>query len=233
MDGNPLILAIETATPCGSVAISQGGVADGTLVAEISARPDLTHSRRLLMQVESVLWQAGMGWKDLDGIAVSLGPGSFTGLRIGMAAARGISMAAELPLLGVPTLDGIALANGQGKDGWLCVALDARKRQVFTAMYRLGCQEMPVRDGDIFAAQPQEFVNSIDHPVTFVGDGALLYRDIFAAVPGSRILAPCFAQPRAFFIALLAAESLQRGELLSHTAPPFYARRSDAETGRS
>ena len=105
-----LILSIETATGCGSVALTGGGVHNGKLLAEATAQPEVTHSRRLLGSVDWVMQAAGIGWDRLDGVAISLGPGSFTGLRIGMAAAKGIVFAAQKPLIGVQTLDAIALS---------------------------------------------------------------------------------------------------------------------------
>ncbi|MCI5207910.1 MAG: tRNA (adenosine(37)-N6)-threonylcarbamoyltransferase complex dimerization subunit type 1 TsaB, partial [Candidatus Electrothrix sp. ATG2] len=90
MKEHPFILSIETATGCGSVALTKGGITHGKLLAKATAQPEVTHSRRLLGSVDWVMQAAGIDWSDLDGIAVSLGPGSFTGLRIGMAAAKGI-----------------------------------------------------------------------------------------------------------------------------------------------
>lgn len=110
MDGL-LILALETATPCGSVSLTRGEKDTAVVLAESSSRPDITHSRRLLGTIDWVMHAAGVDWNDLDGVAVSLGPGSFTGLRIGMAAAKAIVMATGLPLVGVPTLDALALAG--------------------------------------------------------------------------------------------------------------------------
>lgn len=232
MDGRPLILAIETATPCGSVALCRGGLSDGALVAEIGGRPDKTHSRRLLVQVKFLLDQSELSWTDLDGVAVSLGPGSFTGLRIGMAAARGIAMAAGRPLLGVPTVDGIALANGQC-EGPLHVILDARKRQVFAASYQAHGQGMPVRQGEVLAIAPDQLAARLHAPATLVGDGVALYAEVFSAIHGARLLSPVQGTPRALHIGLLGAEALRRGELLSDTAPPFYVRRSEAEINAS
>jgi tRNA threonylcarbamoyladenosine biosynthesis protein TsaB len=110
MVDRPLILSIETATGCGSVSLTRGGVNNGRLLAEAIAQPEITHSRRLLGSVDWIMKAAGIEWSELDGVAISLGPGSFTGLRIGMAAAKGIVFAANVPLLGVQTLDAIALS---------------------------------------------------------------------------------------------------------------------------
>src|SRR5512145_300743 len=100
-----LILAIETATGCGSVALTRGVGESGKLLAEYTLQPEVTHSRRLLGSVAAMIAAVGIDWSELDAVAISQGPGSFTGLRIGMAAAKWIAMAAGIPLLAVPTLD--------------------------------------------------------------------------------------------------------------------------------
>jgi tRNA threonylcarbamoyladenosine biosynthesis protein TsaB len=130
-----LILSIETATGCGSVALTRGCIRDGRVLAEYTLQPELTHSRRLLGVIDTMMHAARADWKDLGAVAVSRGPGSFTGLRIGMAAAQGIAMAASVPLLGVATLDGMAAA-GMVIDLQVCWLLDARKNQVYAAFYR-------------------------------------------------------------------------------------------------
>ncbi len=127
-----LILAIETGAGCGGVSLTRGGFSGGRVIGEYSLQPETSHSRRLLGSVAALMAAAGVAWTDLDALAVSLGPGSFTGLRIGLAAAKGLAMATGLPLVGVPGLD--ALAAGMPMPGWrLCPVLDARKGQVYAA----------------------------------------------------------------------------------------------------
>ena len=121
-----LILAIETATGCGGVALTRGVGESGKLLAEYTLQPEVTHSRRLLGSVAAMMAATGIDWSELAAVAVSQGPGSFTGLRIGMAAAKGIAMAAGIPLLAVPTLDGLALQTTT-TDLPICCLLDATK----------------------------------------------------------------------------------------------------------
>ena len=130
----PLILSIETAAGCGSVALTRGGVQNGRLIAEAAVHAETSHSRQLLGSVEWVMQAAGIGWSDLDAIAVSIGPGSFTGLRIGLAAAKGMVFATGKPLIAVPTLDAIALSCPLIDCPLWCV-MDARKQEVYAACY--------------------------------------------------------------------------------------------------
>ena len=123
-----LILAIDTATPCSSVSLTAGTRKNGRVLASLSLAGNVTHSRRLIAAIDLLMKKAEVDWSGIDGIAVSLGPGSFTGLRIGMATAKGLAVAADKPLLGVSTLDGLASKCNGSK--LICAILDARKNEV-------------------------------------------------------------------------------------------------------
>ncbi len=228
----PLILAIETATGCGSVSLTRGGVTDGMVLGEITAQPKTTHSRRLLGSVATLLETAGIGWDDLDGVAVSLGPGSFTGLRIGMAAAKGIAMATGLPMLGVASLDGLALGCPHAALP-LCCVLDARKKQVYAAMYSYDRHGVPVRQGKIRAVEPAALAASITTPTLLFGPAVSVYGKELAATDLIRPLPRSLAVMRAAPVGLLAADRLRRGEVLdAATVAPLYIRASEAELNR-
>lgn len=228
MDGL-LILSIETATGCGSVALTRGNVNNGHLLAEAVAQPEKTHSRQLLGSVDWVMKAAGLGWSEVDGIAVSLGPGSFTGLRIGMAAAKGIALAAGLPLIGVSTLDGLALSCPVIDRPLWCL-LDARKQEVYAGCYRPGSGGRPEQVSPARAIRPDLLVENISEPSILAGPGVDEYYELFSRVPDVQLIPAALSSPRAARVGFLAAGFLARGEVLDQvTAAPLYVRASEAE----
>lgn len=149
-----LLLALDTATPVGACAV----VRDGTVIGEGVAKPV-----ELLACADALLRAAGLVPRDLDGIVAGTGPGSFTGLRLGLAAVRGLSLAVGVPVAGVPTLAALAA----GAPGALPV-IDARRREVFALV-----------DGKPGVVPPGEL--EIAAGTVCVGDGAVRYRDVFEA----------------------------------------------------
>lgn len=225
-----LILAIETATGCGGVALTRGTGDTGTVLAEYTLQPELTHSRRLLGSIAGMMAAVGVDWSALTAVAVSQGPGSFTGLRIGMAAAKGIAMAAGIPLVAVPSLDGLAL-QAIPTDLPLCCLLDARKQQVYAAFYR-SAGERCRRIGPFLVVKPEELVRRIDEPTQMIGPGIQAGRTVFASHPLVR-LAPsgCF-YPRAAMIGFCGGQMLRDGEGdMAGESVPLYVRASEAELG--
>lgn len=224
-----LILSIETATGCGSVALTKGDLQNGRLLAECTCQPDVTHSRRLLGNVSWLMEAAAIQWQELDGIAISLGPGSFTGLRIGMAAAKGIAMATDRPLLGVSTLDGLA-TQCRGIGSPLCCLLDARKEQVYAAQFRPGPDQTLVRCGEDQAVAPEVLLDQVREPTLLAGPGVEVCRDLCRVHPFATMLPAALVHPRAMPIGFIGAELLYRGETLDPaTAAPCYVRASEAE----
>lgn len=223
-----LILAIETATGCGSVALTRGTGDAGKVLAEFSLQPEVTHSRRLLGSVRAIMTSAGVEWKHLDGIAVSQGPGSFTGLRIGMAAAQGMAMAAGIPLLTVPTLDGLA-AQVPPVAGPVCCLLDARKQQVYAALYR--CEAAGYqRSSPFLVLRPEELVAHVQEPTLVVGPGVQACQSVLRGHPLVRTMATALLTPRAAAIGFCGGALLRlgSGEVSAHVAP-LYVRASEAE----
>lgn len=228
--GCPVILAIDTATPCCSVAITEGVQEGGKVLAAMTLCGTVTHSRRLLARIDQVLAETAVAWLGLDGIAVSIGPGSFTGLRIGMATAKGLAFASNRPLLGVSTLTGLASSCSTGKR--ICAVLDARKKQVYAAFFRrLPSGKLEQMTATAVVA-PEQLAAGIHEPVYMVGDAVAVYGAYWREVLGDRFeAAPAQLHlPSAASLGLIAAEQLQRGDLLDPgSAVPLYVRASEAE----
>jgi tRNA threonylcarbamoyladenosine biosynthesis protein TsaB len=224
-----LILAIETATGCGSVSLTRGAGSTGQVLAEHTLQPEVTHARRLLGSVAAVMAAAGAGWSELAAVAVSQGPGSFTGLRIGMAAAQGLAMALTVPLVPVPTLDGLAAQVVPG-DLPVCCLLDARKQQVYAGLYRFR-QTRWHRTGPFLAVSPQELTRQVlREPTLLAGPGLQVCRAEMAAQPLARLADASLLHPRAAAIGLCAGQMLAdcAGQLVE-PAVPLYVRASEAE----
>ncbi len=229
MDGL-LILALETATGCGSVSLTLGGMQTGRLLAECTCQPEISHSRRLLGSVQWSMAAAGVSWDDLDGIGVSIGPGSFTGLRIGMAAAKSIAMAAGKPLIGVPTLDALACTCAGSSDRLLGCLLDARKQEVYAGFYRICADGTPRPLGVPLAISPADLAGRLTEPVLLAGPGAAAYRDFFAGFADVHILPAPFSSLRAATVGFLAGDMLGQGRTMEPATPaPLYVRASEAE----
>lgn len=227
---SPLILSIDTATPCSSVALTRGTRQEGRVIAAFSLTGKVTHSRRLLAVIDLILAETACTWQDIDGIGITTGPGSFTGLRIGMATAKGLAAAAGKVLLGVSTLD--ALAGKCVCEKLICAVLDARKKEVYVAFYRAGRDGLVAPVGDQAVLRPEELAAQVTEPVVMVGDGAQLYGELFRMLLGELVtFAPAqLHEPSAASLGLLAGEKLMRGEVLDLAeGVPSYIRSSDAE----
>ena len=226
----PLILAIDTATPCCSVALTEGCRQDGRVMAALTLCGTVTHSRRLLTTVDWLLAEMAISWPEIDGVAVSIGPGSFTGLRIGMATAKGFVYAAAKPLLGVSTL--AALASGCSSSKMICAVLDARKKEVYSAFFRQDGFGAIRQVSNISVMHPEHLAERIQEPVYMVGDAVAVYGNLWHAILGDAFeSAPAqMHAPMAASLGLLAAEQLLAGQTLDKaSAAPLYVRASDAE----
>ena len=161
------ILAIESSSLVASVAI----VEDGVTLAEYTANFKMTHSQTLLPMIDSMVSLFGIDLSTIDAIAVSGGPGSFTGLRIGSATAKGLGLALDKPLIHVPTLDGTAY-NLYGAKGLICPIMDARRNQVYTGIYRFEQEFEVVMEQDAMdMGELIEKLNGMGERVIFLGDG--------------------------------------------------------------
>ena len=224
------ILAFETSAKAGSVAVLENGV----LLAENYCNTGLTHSQTLMVMAEDALKSCSLKPSDVEAVAVAAGPGSFTGVRIGVAAAKGFAWGAELPCCGVSTLE--AMATGLGVyDGYVLPVMDARRSQVYNAIFRAegGVLTRITEDRAIALSDLAEEIKNIEKPIFLVGDGAnLCYNTL-------KDIAPLVLPPehkmhqRAVGVALVAEKMLQKGEACDGaTLTPHYLRLSQAERER-
>jgi tRNA threonylcarbamoyladenosine biosynthesis protein TsaB len=217
---------LETATARASVAV----VIDGVVVAEAAQSAAGNHAVSLLNLIESVLDDAGCTLSQLDAVAVSGGPGSFSGLRIGLSVAKGLAYAAGLQLVAVSTLEALA-RTVIDFDGVICTLLDARKGELYAACFEStgnGCQRLT---GDAVVTL-DSLVASIQTPCAVVGDAVDRYGAALQERLGSRVkLLPVERYaPRGGMIAMMGCERLLRGEAdIVADLEPFYIRPSDAE----
>ena len=176
------ILAVDTSGRTGSVAILE----DRTLLAEVSTTAEQTHAKRLMSAIVVTLEMAGLTVEKLDGFAVTTGPGSFTGLRIGISTVKGLGTATEKPIAGVSTLD--ALAYQFCSQAYpVCPIIDARKGQVYTALYECGTRMRPEKLVEDCAVEPQQWMKRIELPCLFVGDGTAVYGDLIRKTLGQGV----------------------------------------------
>jgi tRNA threonylcarbamoyladenosine biosynthesis protein TsaB len=221
------ILGIETATFCGGVAL----LSDDRLIGSLTLNSRETHSGRLLAAIERLQAEAAIGLDRLDAIAVSIGPGSFTGVRIGLSSAKGLAAAHGLPLVGVSTLE--ALAVRVGRDARLvCPVIDARRKEVFAAAWRWAeGDEVPDPVIAPGVMPIERFLEGLGGACLFAGDGALHYRDRIEAALGDRaaFAPPHRMLPSAEEVAWLGLRRFARGESDDPaTLEPVYIRPSDA-----
>lgn len=223
---SPILLTIQTASPAGSIALTAGD----RLLAEFSLDVRKTPTEWLLQSIESLLQKSDVKQADLDAIAVVQGPGSFTGLRVGLATAKGLSLAAGCPLLGISSLRCLAMqVPFAGLP--VCAMLDARKQEVYTATYRWEeGAPLPIAKETVIA--PERLLATISAETLFVGNGAQVYRTLIVRQLGDRAhFAPAFMNlPRAAGAAALAVREWAAGR--THTADelmPNYLRPSEAE----
>ena len=226
-----LMLAFETSAKSCSAAIHDGQ----KLLAESYQNSGLTHSQTLMVMAQDLLKVCGKTAADVTALAVAAGPGSFTGIRIGVAAAKGFAWGAELPVYGVSTLQ--AMAKGLGvAEGHICCCMDARRNQVYNALFLAEKGNLTRVCGDraIALADLKTELEHIDGPIYLVGDGAALAHKALSADIPELILPPEYRQhQRASGVALAALEAIERGETGDGAAlQPNYLRMSQAERER-
>lgn len=227
------ILGIDSSGLVASVAV----VEDGVILGEYTMNYKKTHSQTLLPMLDELRQMTELDLNSVDAIAIAAGPGSFTGLRIGAATAKGLGLALDKPLVEVPTLEGLAY-NLHGTDRLVCPLMDARRNQVYTGIYRF------VPEGNDFSLMAVEQqcakdireilarLNELQQEVIFLGDGVPVYRNIieqelqvkyyYASSSNNR--------QRAASVAALGAEFFARGQVVTAAEhQPEYLRKSQAE----
>lgn len=239
-----IILGIDTSTNYGSVAIAE----KERLLCELPIPLTESYSKGLLNTIDDILEVSKISACDIDGYAISIGPGSFTGLRIGLSTCKGFNLAMERPIIPVETLDAMVdsiYLDFQSSDpftGWvprnlqssillLCPIIDAKRGEVYTSFYRYeeGCLKKVTDD---MVISPENLCKKITEPTFFFGDGVKPYRDIikdrlgelayfYTGIPKNSIAAS---------IALMGIKKIERGDVVdSMTLKPKYIRRSEAE----
>ena len=222
------ILAIDTAGKTAAVAVMR----DDTLLYEMASNTGLTHSETLLPMVDTALKACGLTPAQLDLYAVTNGPGSFTGLRIGLAAVKGLAFPRETLCAPVSTLEALAAAH-TGSGTVLC-ALDARRAQVYSAAFDLETHERLLDDDARAVADLAEFVENCKKPLFFVGDGASLCYNKYGSVPGVLQAPAALRGGRAAAVALVAKQMAEAGKaVLPEALLPDYHRLSQAERERA
>jgi len=234
-----LILAIDSATPTASVALAE----DGRILYEAFVNYKKTHSETLMPMIDRALRVCEKTLADCSAIAVTVGPGSFTGLRIGLAAVKALSLTTGIPVVGISTLE--LLAHNLTQPGELLVAplLDARKHEIYSAFYRCGgTEKIPAAlspewacSPEFFIEQAQQLLQQTGHSkIVLLGDGIAPYHDMLKKALGdSMAIAPAHhLLPRSAALADLARLHLEKNPsavLDIRTAKPVYLRLSEAE----
>ncbi len=224
-----LILAFETSAKAGSVALWE----DGKLLGESYQNTGLTHSQTVLSMAENLIKACGYTPQQVQSVAVAAGPGSFTGVRIGVAAAKGFAWGGELPCCGVSTLE--AMAENLGiYEGYAVAVMDARRNQVYNAIFQAkgGVLTRVTPDRAIALADLKADLTALEGNIYLVGDGSVLAYETLL-LP-SLILPPEHRRhQRAAGVALVAEQMLKRGEHCDANAlTPNYLRLSQAERER-
>ena len=225
------ILAFETSAKAASAAV----MADGKLLAECYQNTGLTHSQTLMVMAQDLLKQLNLTAKDMDAVAVAAGPGSFTGVRIGVAAAKGFAWGREIPCVGTSTLESMALGLGAWQ-GYVCPVMDARRSQVYNGLFHVsgGNYARVQEDRAISLADLGEELKILREPIFLVGDGSnLCYNTLLEKVPGLVLPPEHRMHQRAEGVALEGWRMAKEGDTVSGAElVPNYLRLSQAERER-
>ncbi|MCK5533894.1 tRNA (adenosine(37)-N6)-threonylcarbamoyltransferase complex dimerization subunit type 1 TsaB [bacterium] len=227
------VLGIETTSKICSVAVLENENLAAEYILNIKGR----HSEKLFSGLNKILTDLGIKIKDLEGIGVSIGPGSFTGIRVGISAVRGLAQALKIPIVGVSSLDILALSVFPC-DFFVCPIIDALRKEVYTALYRTKVTEK-IMEYQLIKIEEllknlYEFNQRHQGKILFVGDGVSLHREIIKNMLGKKAVFASFRNvfPTASNVAWLGKEELQRGKGKKYNKIfPLYIRRPTAELG--
>ena len=226
-----LLLAFETSAKAASVALFQ----DSKLLGESYQNTGLTHSQTLMVMAEDLLTQCSHTPQDVQAVAVAEGPGSFTGVRIGVAAAKGFAWGSDIPCYGVSTLESMALGLG-AYQGYICPVMDARRSQVYNALFYVnqGMVTRVTEDRAIALSDLKTELLTLSEPIFLVGDGSTLtYNTLSGEIPGLVLPPEQKMHQRAVGVGLAALQKIAAGEIGDGNAlTPNYLRLSQAERER-
>jgi tRNA threonylcarbamoyladenosine biosynthesis protein TsaB len=225
-----IILAIDTSTPTGSVAVLEGD----TVLAEVAVTSQQTHAKRLVSALDATLRMTDLTIADCDGFAVTTGPGSFTGLRIGVSTVKGLAFATKKPVTGVSTLDALVYQLPSYAH-LVCPMLDARKGQVYSALYECIGHMKWKRVIEDCAIEPRQWLKQIGDLCLFVGDGASVYGELIREILGdlAYFTPPYLNRVRASVVGYIGMKRILDGQIADiDRLVPHYIRKSDAEIKR-
>ncbi len=225
------ILSMECSATPASVAV----IEDNKILASSFVNVRLTHSQTLMPMVENLLNSAKLSINDIDGLAISNGPGSFTGVRIGISALKGIAAPKNLPCVAVSTLRAMA-ENYAGTDCYICAVMDARCNQVYNAIFEIKNNEV-IRLCEDRALMCDELASEIktdyqkaDKNIIIIGDGTNIFFPFVEDIKNVRKASPQLRYQNAVGVGLVATENFRNNEVLSANALlPFYLRLPQAE----
>lgn len=226
-----MILAIETSGNVASAALTS----EDKLVAEFTINNKLTHSQTIMPMIDQMLKMAEVPLLEVSAIAVSSGPGSFTGLRIGAATAKGLAHGLNLEIVSVPTLDGIAYNVCRAND-LICPIMDARRGQVYTAVYE-NTEGALMRLTEYMATDIEEIISMVcaycgekNKRAIFLGDGVNVYGSQIKQIADFSVADLHLSQQKASSVGFVAGKLLKEGKSMTYyDFAPFYLRRSQAE----
>ena len=223
------ILAIETSSYCGSIAV----IKDNTVLGEVFFNIGPKNSEKIVSSIEWLLNNLNLAKKDLEAVAVSKGPGSFTSLRIGISVAKGIAFALNIKLLGVSSSK-IVASNYNSFDKRICTLIDAKRGEVYasTFSYKNNILQTDFLDKMI---KVEELASFVDKSMVFLGEGALVYRDLIFNSLGKEVsfVPEYFNYPKASLCGLIAHSDLDAGNFDDvYTFSPNYIRKPDVEVDK-
>lgn len=233
------VLALDSSGLVASVAVVEDDGVNSNLLAEYTVNYKKTHSQTLLPMLDEIVKMTDLDLKTIDAIAVAAGPGSFTGLRIGSATAKGLGLALDKPLVGIPTVDGLAY-NLYGTGCVVCPLMDARRNQVYTGIYEFVDGQLAVIEPQMAAGIEEiaEKLCALGREVIFLGDGVPVFREKLTEqlMAGQKIhFAPAHLnKQRAGAVGMLAVQYIREGKTQSAAEhQPDYLRLSQAERERA
>lgn len=219
-----LILAIDTATKIGSVALYEDKTG---IIGEINLYVKVNHSNVIMKAVDSLFDLSGYTIKDVDKIAVTTGPGSFTGIRIGVAIAKGLAYSLKKPIIGINELDVLA-ETGEEREGLIVPLIDARKERVYYSQYKYENRKL-VRKEEYKDGELRDILEKLKgEKVVFIGDGAIVNQELIKEIMGEDniVFSKVNSIPRA---AMAAQMALYHEDDNIYTLEPFYLNKSQAE----
>lgn len=225
------VLGLDTSTQAGSLALVEGSQLIADYLMNRPAKGGASHSRKILPAVDFLLRQADLELEDIDAFSAALGPGSFTGLRIGLSIMEGFSLATGRPIVGVPTLEAMASSMVYARQQ-VCPVIDAKKGEVYCALFRMEGETLR-RVTEDMVLKPESLCHLITEPTIFIGDGIRAYGDLFRSHLGEKALlhGHFTTVSVAAQVARLAETALCAGKALRE-AKPIYIRPSEAEAKR-